>query len=140
MSVEQAAERLRRWWKAIDDNARDSHEYAVDPDGIGQLTADEEAIQRAYLDLFDPTPLSEEILRASGVTDTWDDYEGTVAYRIGCNFGVCFANDIGAHLMYETKYDWKVLRELKTVGDLRRLLSALHIDCQVVVPESEAKQ
>ncbi len=127
MSVEQAAERLRTYI-GYDPIVRACSDYEPDDDCV--KLADE------YLRLFDPTPLSEEILRASGweVPEWWEVSEGYSVYmRHQIAGGLFFEKHTGAYFEAFKGY-------VKTVGDLRRLLSALHIDCAVVVPESEATE
>lgn len=150
MSVEQAAERLRdvetalknrRTWKeawAKNDKAMQLiHPYNRFE---GQNEYDAEQIAQQYEMLFDQTPLSEEILRATFTH--WSERQR----------GVCIAGDLWLKVCFGDSWDVKqriendmgeviwdtVAEDYKTVGDLRRLLSALHIDCAVVVPESEA--
>jgi len=121
MSVEQAAERLRTYI-GYDPIVRACSDYEPDDDCV--KLADE------YLRLFDPTPLSEEILRASG----WEVPEGYSVYMWHpIAGGLFFEKHTGAYFEAFKGY-------VKTVGDLRRLLSALHIDCEVVAPESEATE
>jgi len=100
---------------------------------------DIKAVIYAYLDLFDPTPLSEEILLASG----WPQREcGEFLCPQFSDNGLLVERhkNSGFALRCEMESDQHHIAWIKTVGDLRRLLSALHIDCEVVVPESEAKQ
>ncbi len=130
MSVEQAAERLRTYI-GYDPIVRACSDYEPDEDCV--KLADE------YLRLFDPTPLTEAILRASGIPSDSDDDIGEkyifhpktdpigIRFSDGCAWFCAIAGD-----------GWHIVEPITTVGDLRRLLSALHIDREVVVPESEA--
>ncbi len=142
MSVEQAAERLRvmvarpadlfRCEEEGDSRTRGSR-------GVGitwNIWRDIKAVIYAYLDLFDPTPLSEEILRASG----WGKIVRHDSYPLWKRIDCCF--DLWNYYGEEWRIEFggTDVASARTVGDLRRLLSALHIDCEVVVPESEAKQ
>ncbi len=75
-----------------------------------------------YRALFDPTPLTEEVLRASG-------------YSEGCDNQWVHVESVGLTKSSNTDDGWYPDYHpdgcIKTVGDLRRLLSALHIDCEV---------
>ena len=123
MSVEQAAERLRTYI-GYDPIVRACSDYEPDKDCV--KLADE------YLRLFDLRPLSEEILRASG----WGN--GPYGYWVNplCEFTLAKSSADG-DTFYKVDAHPFDLGYVETVGDLRRLLSALHIDCAVVVPESE---
>lgn len=131
MSVEQAAERLRM------------DHYDDDMAPLAEITKsyldDLERVKQAYLGLFDSVPLSEEILLASG----WPQREcGEFLCPQFSDNGLLVERhkNSGFALRCEMESDQHHIAWIKTVGDLRRLISALHIDCEVVVPESEAKQ
>ena len=122
MSVEQAAERLRSLKSGGQPYPEDKRQF-----WCAMQAADEVTCGRAYLDLFDPTPLTEEILRASGWNET------SYGWSIGSKHPTLYQTDC-AKPRWFVRY---MPNHITTVGDLRRLLSALHIDCAVVVPESE---
>lgn len=124
MSVEQAAERLRTYI-GYDPIVRACSDYEPDEDCV--KLADE------YLRLFDPTPLSEEILRAS----TWCKGHRCHFVNPFCEFTLA-RSVVDGDTFYKVEAYPLDLGYVTTVGDLRLLLSALHIDCEVVVPESEA--
>lgn len=123
MSVEQAADRLRKYI-GYDPIVRACSDYEPDEDCV--KLADE------YLRMFDQRPLSEEILWAS----TFVKAARGVWVNPFCEFMLSKAKADGDNFYRVESYPHD-LGYVETVGDLRRLLSALHIDCPVVVPESE---
>ena len=125
MSVEQAAERLRRDMSAK--VYEESPYFDVETNRLyaHRRNCDERTVLDAW---FDQRPLTDEILRLTG-------YQKTASEWWVCDGApeLTDSDDAGRRYVFgvSTKYG------IETVGDLRRLLSALHIDCPVVVPESE---
>lgn len=137
--IDGAAERMRRWYKAVESGCRHTHEYACRDEGSAMLARDESTLVDAYLDEHanddeNATPLTEEILEASG----WEPPVYYGWWLQGCEFGLSPATrtvDSCKVFGMVSGQTGDVLGYIETVGDLRKLLEALHIPAVVVVPK-----
>lgn len=137
-----AMDRLTRW-KAIDDHDLTTpHEYR---DGEAfheeRLISDLKVVADAHLaeHRHDETALTEQVLRASGFGVREDEFGDPALHHYASGLSLRPSPEEG---------EWELCTEyvdgflgvgcnVKTVGDLQRLLDALRIDCRIVVPGEE---
>ncbi len=95
--------------------------------GLPVWKTDLSSVLEAFLRLTDPTPLTKDVLRASG---------GALAggsWRLpSTEFTLTSKTCDGERFFLVEAFPFEI-GTVDTVGDLRRLLSGLNIDCDIVV-------